>query len=160
MAGKKQGLENSHLSRRQKQDMAMANHLAGMSKPRAMLAAGYSEHYSDEKSHRFFERPEIKSRMTVALEKAKPTIVDLAAEQLVASLEAEKTDSADYDVRLRAANRIVEIFGFIQGKTEIAHVPAPPIEIHFHLDTPVEKREVVDVTPGPVTKPFVLSLKR
>src|SRR5437016_5063664 len=111
-------MDSPYRNRRQQQDAAVANRMAGMSKPASMVAAGYSPTYADVKSHRFFGRPEIRSRMTVALEKAKPTIVDLAAAQLVASLTAKKTDKADHVVRLKSANAIVDIFGFIPGKME------------------------------------------
>ena len=72
-----------------RQTLAIANRLAGMSAPEAMRQAGYSPSYTDHEACRFFSRPEIASRMTKALEKANPAVVELAAQAVTEALTAE-----------------------------------------------------------------------
>jgi len=124
----------------------------------------------------------VKSLMTDALEKAEPNIMDRVANKIVGCLDAKKyipvttgrgedkklevLEKDDFDIQLKACDRVIEAFGAIPGKMEMPAPPRPPISITFIIGKGGRAQPFVDLPktaprePPQKLKPFTFIVKK
>jgi hypothetical protein len=165
-----------------KERKAVAAVMGGASQRQAVKAAGWSASYAQKKGYQVFQRPIVQSLMTDALERRNPGIVDKAAQRLDECLDAEKffpvttghgedkklevIAKPDFDVQLKAVDRVMDAYGTRPAKMEMPAPPRPPINITFIIGTGGKSKKpqtIVDLkseTARPRTKPFTFIVKK
>jgi hypothetical protein len=147
--------------------------MAGKTKVRAALDAGYSESYAYKSSFAMIERPQIKTFLTEAY-RAKGLTPDKIIQPVLDAYEAKikvfsrvaggliLTEDPDHEVRLKAYDRAVAAFGVIPREVEM---PAPPrpglvVIIGRASDQRQTREAKLADRPVPASKPIDVTFRR
>ena len=137
----------------------------GLSKREAVRQAGYSAMTAEKKAYAIVKRPLVQSALTEALERQgmtlehilRPLIDALDANVIVRSQRhgcAQETSFPDHELRMRAADLLIGLYGGVPKAIEIPPLPPKGLVVIIQKDgEPSEQKAPVDVTPRTKIEP-------
>lgn len=137
----------------------------GLSKREAVRQAGYSSMTAEKKAYAIVKRPLVQSALTEAIKRQgmtlerilKPVIDALHANVVVRSQRlgsAHETPFPDHDLRIRAADLLISLYGGAPKAVEIPPQPSKGLVVIIRKDgAPAEQQKPVDVTPQTKIEP-------